>query len=286
MPIIKVSVIVPVYNVERYLGKCLKSLIQQSLKDIEIICINDGSTDKSLEILHKFAKLDSRIVIINKENEGQSVARNIGVKAARGEFIGFVDSDDWVDTNYYEKLYNAAKNTNSDIACAGFKRCGKIKSSIRKSYKQQKIYTEITDKLDADKLPQDNFVWNKIYKRDKWDFTFTQGRCYEDVAVMIQILYHYKQMVTVPKTYYNYRKNANSTSTKKLLKHHEDYNWALEEMHSFAQKHNISLALTPTIDKKETYKTLGITVLKTYHQGNIVKYKLFGFIPILEKITL
>ena len=100
----KISVIVPVYKVEKFLPKCLESLINQTLKDIEIICINDGSPDNSLKILEEYAKKDSRIKIINQKNAGPSVARNNGMSAASGEYIGFVDSDDWIDLDFYEKL--------------------------------------------------------------------------------------------------------------------------------------------------------------------------------------
>ena len=113
---IKVSVIVPVFNTEKYLEKCLNSLINQTLQDIEIICINDGSTDKSADIIKKFANKDSRFKLINHEPNKQGAARNTGMKIAKGEYIGFVDSDDWVDLEYYEKLYNAAKRHNFDIA--------------------------------------------------------------------------------------------------------------------------------------------------------------------------
>ena len=94
---VMISVIVPVYNVENYLGKCLDSLINQTYKDIEIICINDGSTDNSLNILREYEQMDSRIIIIDQKNGGLSNARNIGLKEAAGEYIMFVDSDDWID---------------------------------------------------------------------------------------------------------------------------------------------------------------------------------------------
>ena len=107
---IKVSVIIPVYNVDKYLEECLQSVCSQTLKDIEIICINDGSTDKSGQILKDFAKKDKRIILIEQENRGVSIARNNGLKAARGEYIGFVDSDDCIDPDFYEKLENACLN--------------------------------------------------------------------------------------------------------------------------------------------------------------------------------
>ena len=110
---VKVSVIIPVYNTEKYLEKCLYSVCNQTLSDIEIICINDCSTDNSREILNKYAADDERIKIINfEENKGAAAARNAGIDAATGEYIGFVDSDDYPDLDFYEKLYNKAENRN------------------------------------------------------------------------------------------------------------------------------------------------------------------------------
>ena len=106
----KVSIIIPVYNVEQYLPKCLDSIINQTLKDIEIICINDGSIDNSLSILKEYASKDDRIIIIDKENEGQGIARNLGIKKAKGKYIGFVDPDDWVDIQMFEKCIIKHKN--------------------------------------------------------------------------------------------------------------------------------------------------------------------------------
>lgn len=107
---IKISVIVPVFNAEKYLKMCLNSLVSQTLKNIEIICIDDGSTDNSLAILDKFKSKDDRIKIIKQKNYGVSMARNNGISEAQGEYIGFVDADDWVDKDFFEKLYNAAQN--------------------------------------------------------------------------------------------------------------------------------------------------------------------------------
>lgn len=103
---IKVSIIIPVYNTEKYIRKCLESAINQTLTDIEIICINDGSTDNSLSILYEYAAKDSRIRVFTKANEGVAKARNLGLRHARGEYVGFIDSDDFVDEKYFEELYN------------------------------------------------------------------------------------------------------------------------------------------------------------------------------------
>ena len=111
---VKVSIIVPVYNVEKYLRKCLDSLVNQTLKDIEIICINDGSTDDSLNILQEYAREHHNVVVIDQENQGVSIARNNGINKAQGDYIGFVDPDDWVEPDMFKILYEKAEeNKNS-----------------------------------------------------------------------------------------------------------------------------------------------------------------------------
>lgn len=122
----QVSVIIPVYNTEKYLPKCLDSVCNQTLKDIEIICVNDCSPDNSLAVLQEYAKNDNRIKLINfTENKGAAAARNAGIDAATGEYIGFVDSDDFVDLDFYEKLYIKAKETNADAAKGNIYDCDK-----------------------------------------------------------------------------------------------------------------------------------------------------------------
>ena len=112
---VKISTIIPVYNAEKYIEKCLESILNQSFKDIEVICINDGSTDGTLKILENYSKKDNRINIISTENHGQGHARNIGINQAKGEYISFVDADDWLDLNAYELLYNKSKLNNLDM---------------------------------------------------------------------------------------------------------------------------------------------------------------------------
>lgn len=116
-----VSIIVPIYNNEKYLRKCFESLINQTLKDIEIILVNDGSNDNSLLICHEFEKIDTRIKVIDKPNGGVSSARNAGLKLACGEYVGFVDSDDWIERDMYEKMYSAAEKHEADAVVVSFK---------------------------------------------------------------------------------------------------------------------------------------------------------------------
>lgn len=145
---IKVSVIIPVFNTEKYISKCLSSLVNQTLDDIEIICVNDGSTDNSLEIIEKIANNDARIKIINQEHKKQGAARNSGLKIAEGEYIGFVDSDDWIDLNYYEMLYNTAKKYDADIALATNVRIGNGKTKKRLEITEEKTAVTLQEKID------------------------------------------------------------------------------------------------------------------------------------------
>lgn len=117
---VKVSVVIPVYNTEEYLGQCLESVMRQTLEDIEIICIDDGSTDSSLAIMQGCAERDPRIRIIRKENGGLVSARKVGVAAAKGEYIGYVDSDDWIEPDMYEELYRFAVRDQADMVCSGY----------------------------------------------------------------------------------------------------------------------------------------------------------------------
>ena len=158
----KVSIIVPVYNVEKYLSKCLDSIVNQTLKDIEIICINDGSVDNSQSVLEAYAKKDTRIKVINQENLGLSCARNKGIDIAQGEYIGFVDSDDWIDLEFYEELYNNAINTQSDIAASSILRKRLITQKSRVLYKKSTIASDLQEKMDICKIPKCCYVWNKI----------------------------------------------------------------------------------------------------------------------------
>lgn len=164
---IKLSVIIPVYKVEQYLEKCLDSLVNQSLKEIELICINDGSPDNSLQILQRYhQKYGDKIVIIDKPNEGVWRGRMDGIKKAKGEYIGFLDSDDYVKSGYAKKLYRAAKETEADIVVCGFSRIdletGKVYSNEMCQKRRDIIIGENTDDL----LAINGAPWNKIYKAE------------------------------------------------------------------------------------------------------------------------
>lgn len=162
----KVSVIIPVYNTEKYLRQCLDSVVNQTLKDIEIICVDDGSTDGSVDLINEYIKNDSRIVLISQKNQGPSVARENGVNAAKGEYVGFVDSDDFIAKDYYELLYKHAVKFDADISMTddiilydkgiiGRKKCGVCS--------KDKLITSNIQKRSI--IVTSGICWNKIYKK-------------------------------------------------------------------------------------------------------------------------
>lgn len=164
-----ISIIIPIYNSEKYLKQCLDSVINQTLKEIEIICVDDGSTDSSLEILKEYAKKDDRIIILKQKNSGSAAARNYALTKASGKYIGFIDSDDYIDNNYYEELLKSAILNKADISATS--QCKLFKNNkIISSKNMGLIKHEITSIIDKGKIITSTGVsWNKIYNKDFLD---------------------------------------------------------------------------------------------------------------------
>ncbi len=209
----KVSIIVPVYNTEKYLVRCLDSLVGQTLKECEVILINDGSKDSSGEILRKYAeKYPEKVKYLTVENGGQGRARNIGLSVATGEYIGYVDSDDWVDLSMYEKLYTAAVENEADMSLCDCIEC----------YEDGRtVYSELT----AYEHPMhiNAAVWNKLFKKSViQDIVFPQGLWYEDLAYVINFMLKEKRIVPVKEGLYFYRIGQISTMTNNNSKKNLD----------------------------------------------------------------
>ena len=214
----KVSVIVPIYNVEKYLEECINSIINQSIKDIEIILVNDGSTDNSVNILRKFT-YDKRIKIINKVNEGLSSARNVGLLNATAKYVIFVDSDDIINVKMIEKLYNTAIEYECDIVQCFYERFDNIENLNNKQNEDNKIENslEILDNLQyLNRLYDCNYIntvvtWNKIYKKELFeDIKFPFGKLHEDEFVTYKLIYNSKKIGVINEKLYYYRTNQNS----------------------------------------------------------------------------
>ena len=200
----KVSIIVPVYNVEKYINKCLNSLVNQTLKDIEIIVVNDGTKDNSQKIIDKYAKKYKNVKSYIKENGGLSSARNYGLKYAHGEYIGFVDSDDYVELDMYEKMYNKAVSENLDLVVCNLNYVygDKIKQAF------SKVKSDISTKKEIKKMMLDFYpvAWNKIYKKELFNngVYFKNRVWFEDVEFIYRLIPYIKSVGVVDDFLYNY----------------------------------------------------------------------------------
>lgn len=199
-----VSIIVPVYNVESYIKRSIDSLLNQTYKNIQIICVDDGSTDGSVKTLSQLQ--EERITIVHKKNGGLSSARNFGLKFAKGKYITFVDSDDWVEPDYIYTLLNQFAMNDIDISCVAFDYA--YDDHIQKyEYKMKdKVLTQnkALTMLCVGKILT-NHVWNKMYKSHLFsDVCFEEGRTFEDIYVMHKLFSKAKKVSMVDKTMYHY----------------------------------------------------------------------------------
>ena len=236
-----ISVIVPVYNVEKYLEKCVNSILSQSYKNIEIILVDDGSTDLSGEICDLYSKDYPNIKTIHKKNGGLSSARNAGLDIARGQYIGFVDSDDWVKESMYENMYRNIKSSGCDIATCGMLLSDGNKQKEYKNIKKKKVYTRdralIEILLERD---LDVSACNKLYNANLFrDIRYPEGENNEDAAVIMDIMSKVKEIIHIgtPEYFYFQRKGSisNTPSDKNLL---DQYNHALQINEIVLKKYN------------------------------------------------
>ena len=212
---IKVSVIVPVYNMEKYLERCLDSLVSQTLEEIEIITVDDGSTDSSPEILKKYAKKHSKIRCVRKENGGLSDARNYGFQYTCGEYVGYVDSDDFIDPDMYEVMYRKAEEGGADV----------VECNLHHTFSGYED-TEIMAKYYEPKellCYGRHIVWNKIYRRSWLKATNVQfpfGLIYEDVSFFAKIVPHitsYAYVDIAPIHYVQRKASLNNAGSEKTM---------------------------------------------------------------------
>lgn len=199
-----ISIIVPVYNVEPYLCQSIESILSQTYKNLEIILIDDGSFDRCGEICDIYAGKDNRIRVIHTTNKGLSAARNLGIREAKGEFIGFVDSDDWIESDMYEDLLNYIEDYSADISACGFwYEFGDYQTIYHLS---ENKYDGITSLYALIEGRINNSVWNKLFKKDIFkNVLFPEGKCFEDIAIMHLAFNHAKRVVCNSASKYHYR---------------------------------------------------------------------------------
>lgn len=289
-----ISIIVPVYNVEDYLKECLNSIINQTYKNLEILLIDDGSSDKSGEICDEYAKNDSRIKVFHKQNGGQSSARNLGLDKSKGDFISFVDSDDVLGENFIQKLYDMASKFQTKMSMISFQ-----------AFSQNRLNTDIAQANSSEKILSSKELLKAIctaylsfspciflYKRDIFDdLRFPEGRIYEDIFISFDVIHKAQNIAYSDAKHYFYRIREGST------------------VHSFSQKNLIAVDSVQRFTNliKQNYKELtneanyalcssmfdtSIGILrskssefypKIYEFSNLIKKKLFSVFMVKTK---
>lgn len=246
-----ISVIVPVYNVAEYLPKCVDSILAQTYENLEIILVEDGTKDSSGMICDEYAKKDSRIKVIHKENGGLSSARNAGMDIARGEYFGFVDSDDWIEPETYETLMALTLKYDADLVCAGRydvdgatgKRtiglCPKKEESISPMEMLGRVFT--WDGCDS-------AAWDKLYRRHLFDtIRYPLGMYSEDIAIFYKLMEKANRVALCDKPLYNYLHRENSITTARLSEKTFHYPGHTEIIYPYIREHH------PEIEKQARF---------------------------------
>ncbi|WP_093795992.1 glycosyltransferase family 2 protein [Sporomusa acidovorans] len=288
----KISIIVPVYDVELYLRQCLDSLVNQTLENIEIICINDGSPDNSIGILNEYAQNDSRIMVINQKNMGLSGARNRGLKVATGEYIMFVDGDDWVDLNICEKLYGTASLENADCVMCSYVKEFKNRSVVNHIFKEEYLVLEknetkyrfhrrlfglvekeLSRPEDCDLIVS---ACMQLYRREiaaSVDFLDTKLIGTEDALFQIYVYYYFAKFVYIDMPLYHYRKtNQSSLTSTHKTDLFERWQNLYDIMQDFIYKYCDEPVYHEALDNRIVFSMIGLGLNEIYaSEKSIIK---------------
>lgn len=293
----KVSVIIPVYNVEKYLKQCLDSIIHQTLKDIEIICINDGSTDKSLEVLRKYEKQDKRIKVLSQKNSNAGAVRNKGIGLAKGEYLSFLDGDDFFDLHMLEEMYNKAINYQSDIVICGWYNYNNVT-------KKKNVHLPNIDKTSFNPINVKNSLfditypnpWTKLFKRELFidnNLLFENLKRCNDFTCVYRSLTLANKISIIKKPLVYYRSNQINNLTANRSKSFDCFIQAVNKLYEGLKESNkyeiyketfikrslnsMKKELSSCKDKNAFYKLMKDTINKDlYNNIGAELDKLFG----------
>lgn len=238
-----ISVIIPVYKVEAYLDDCIRSVVAQSYANLEIILVDDGSPDKCGAMCDAWAKKDSRIQVIHKENGGLSDARNAGLERATGDYVAFVDSDDWLQPKFYETLLTAMQQENADICACAIASCYPDRTVTWGCPKYAVGDSEATLAMLYKDTAYPVSALNKLYRRELWNgLRFPVGKLCEDAFTTYQLVHRAKKIVQIPEALYCYRIRLNSIMTSSFTPKKLDEEEAWRCNYLFAREHYPSVA--------------------------------------------
>lgn len=289
-----ISIIVPIYNVEKYLEKCLDSLIYQTYRNIEIICVNDGSTDNSLEILKTYKQKDNRIKIINKKNGGLSNARNCGLKLVNGQYIMFVDSDDWIDLETCQKSLDMMIKYSVDVVMWSYIREYENRSLPKIIFDKEiyfdeketrkKLYRRLFGLYGKELMKPENAdaivtVWGKLYKSNlilnndiKFVDTKEIGTC-EDGLFNIEVFQNIKSVYYLKDCFYHYRKATTSFTSSYRIDLYKKWKTLYDMMGNHINKNNLDDSFKSALSNRIALSVIGLGLNTMYsNQSNIEKY--------------
>lgn len=219
-----ISIILPVYNCQKYLCQCIDSIISQTFTQWELIIIDDGSNDGSSEICDEYSARDKRIFVVHKENTGVSDSRNIAIRLCKGEWVGFVDADDWVEPEMYSKLYAAAIEENADVSVCGLQMDFLDKSAIN-AISEKRLCFNKQESLRVlwRKKPFQNYLCDKLFRREVVSDIFPVGQKYEDVYVLPRWFMNVEKCVVINDVLYHYRMRHSSITNCGSMKNELDF---------------------------------------------------------------
>lgn len=282
----KVSIIVPIYNVEKYLDRCMESLLNQTLKDIEIIMVDDGSPDNCPKMCDEYAKKDKRVKVIHKKNGGLGFARNSGLDIATGEYVAFVDSDDFTDTDAYRCLYETAKERGADVVYAGFHSQQSDLSettffTLDKEWVGKDILSFLGEMLYNDKPQEENIsmsMWNAIYRRSVIEnnhirFKSEREVLSEDAVFHMSLLPLCKKVVCIPKIFYHYCYNGESLTNS---------GFKTSKIESSQKLYETLIGISDSYKIAELKERIAL-LFENYSRGIILKGILLSSMPFKDK---
>lgn len=281
----KVSVIIPLYNVERLVGRCLDSVLGQTLRELEVVCVDDGSPDGSAAVVEDYARRDARVRLLRQENQGPGAARNLGISRARGVWVTFVDGDDAIGhPRYLQRLVEAAECHDVALACAGIVKIKPGRQETRLSFSGESLFLLPEERLRAVHCPPDYYVWNKIYRRSlllEKHILFPPGRLGEDALFSLRCMVECGPMVTVPEVWYAYTLNPHSLtkSSDTRRKQRERYE-ALRACMDYLEKNNVAVPKRYRSIPVRSYGFLGLTFLKWRERYGKRTLLLFDLLPL------
>ena len=284
-----ISVIIPVYKVEPYLRKCVDSVCNQTFRDLEIILVDDGSPDNCGKICDEYAAKDNRIVVIHKENGGISSARNAGIDIAQGEFLGFVDSDDWIEPDMYEFLYNNLIQEDADISvCGGYEhRDDRITDLIDPSIRAVASGHDAVDLF----LPMEtagNASWNKLFRRHMFSqIRFPEGKLWEDSFIMVRLIDSANKVVFDMQQKHNYLRRAGSITMSGYRPGLRDYTQSQAFIYNYTREKYPDLTVKAISSSVQAHLfVLNLMLVTSKKVDKDFKKEVIGFLRENRKVIL